>query len=352
LIWFEDLRGVDVARVGARNCMFGEMVRDLSERGVSVPPGFVTTAEAYWQFLDTNDLRDTIAMALKHLASGRATLAEVGRVIRREILWGHRPAEIADGIMAAYHELGRKCAHCEVDVAVRSSATAGDLPDASFAGQQETLLNICGSDALLDAVTHCYASLFADRAVADRQAKGIDHLKVALSVGVQRMVRSDLGGAGVMVVSSDSGAAFKDVVMINAAWGLAENVIQGAVDPDEYRVFDPLLGAPERVPVVARKLGTKAQKMIYAAEGEPKTRNVPTSLRERASFVLSEEENIKLARWAALIERRYGYPMHMEWAKDGETGELFIVRSRPETVSPREVRPGSVPIAAVSTAPA
>ena len=154
------------------------------------------------------------------------------------------------------------------------------------------------------------------------------------------------------MVSSDSGVGFKDVVMINAAWGLAENVIQGAVDPDEYRVFDPLLGAPERVPVVARKLSTKAQKMIYAAEGEPKTRNVPTSLRERASFVLSEEENIKLARWAALIERHYGCPMHMEWAKDGETGELFIVRSRPETVRPGEARQRSVPIAAVSTAPA
>jgi pyruvate, water dikinase len=335
VLWFEDLARTDVARVGGKNASLGEMVRNLGGNGVNVPPGFATSAEAYWRFVDWNELRDTVSMLLKHLASGKSTLAEAGQAIRGEILRGDWPAEIEASIRAAYRELSRRAGQPEVDVAVRSSATAEDLPDASFAGQQETFLNIRGEDALLDACRRCYASLFTDRAIAYRQAKGFDHLKVALSVGVQRMVRSDLGAAGVMF-SIDTETGFPDVVLIDAAWGLGENVVQGAIDPDEYQVFKPLLVEPERVPIIEKKLGAKTQKMIYAEGCDRTTRNVPTSKRERASFVLSDEEIVKLARWAVLIERHYGCPMDMEWARDGETGEMFIVQARPETVRSRE----------------
>ena len=221
------------------------------------------------------------------------------------------------------------------DVAVRSSATAEDLPDASFAGQQESYLNIRGEKALLDACRRCYASLFTDRAISYRQAKGFDHLKVALSVGVQTMVRSDLGGAGVMF-SIDTETGFDKVVLVNAAWGLGENVVQGAVDPDEYQVFKPLLSQPSLVPIIEKKLGEKAQKMIYAQDGDRPTRNVPTSKAERAAFVLNDPDILTLARWACVIEDHYGRPMDMEWAKDGETGEMFIVQARPETVQSRK----------------
>ncbi len=335
VLWFEDLARGDVARVGGKNSSLGEMVRNLGSKGVSVPPGFATTADAYWRFIDENGLRETIAVALAHLASGKSTLAEAGQAIRRQIVWGDWPAEIAADIKAAYRELCKRAGKANVDVAVRSSATAEDLPDASFAGQQETFLNIRGEEALLDACRRCYASLFTDRAISYRQVKGFDHLKVALSVGVQRMVRSDLGGSGVMF-SIDTETGFPDVVLIDAAWGLGENVVQGSVDPDEYQVFKPLLNEPARVPIVEKKLGAKALKMIYAAEGERTTRNVPTSKRERTSFVLADEEIVKLARWAALIEQHYGCPMDMEWAKDGETGEIFIVQARPETVQSRQ----------------
>ncbi|MGA2125924.1 MAG: phosphoenolpyruvate synthase, partial [Xanthobacteraceae bacterium] len=218
---------------------------------------------------------------------------------------------------------------------MRSSATAEDLPDASFAGQQETYLNIRGEAALLDACRRCYASLFTDRAISYRQAKGFDHLKVALSVGVQRMVRSDLGAAGVMF-SIDTETGFDKVVLLDAAWGLGENVVQGAVDPDEYQVFKPLLAQPALVPIIEKKLGEKAQKMIYAQDGDSPTRNVPTSKAERAAFVLNNADILTLARWACVIAEHYGCPMDMEWAKDGETGELFIVQARPETVQSRK----------------
>jgi pyruvate,water dikinase len=335
IVWFEDLSRGDVARVGGKNASLGEMVRNLGRSGVSVPAGFATTADAYWRFIDANGLRETIAAALAHYAAGKSTLAQAGEAIRREILWGDWPEDIAGSILAAYGDLSRRSRKTDIDVAVRSSATAEDLPDASFAGQQETFLNIRGDEALLDACRRCYASLFTDRAIAYRQAKGFDHMKVALSVGVQRMVRSDLGGAGVMF-SIDTETGFKDVVLIDAAWGLGENVVQGAVDPDEYQVFKPLLDQPGRMPIIEKKLGGKAQKMIYAAEGGRSTRNVPTSKHERARFVLAEEEIAGLARWAAIIERHYGCPMDMEWAKDGETSEMFIVQARPETVRSRE----------------
>jgi pyruvate, water dikinase len=217
---------------------------------------------------------------------------------------------------------------------VRSSATAEDLPDASFAGQQETFLNIRGDRALLDACRRCYASLFTDRAISYREAKGFDHLKVALSVGVQRMVRSDLGSAGVMF-SIDTETGFDKVVLINAAWGLGESVVQGTVDPDEYQVFKPLLSDPSLSPIVEKQRGGKAAKMVYTSDAAQPTKTVPTSRAERSAYVLDDADILTLSRWACIIEDHYGVPMDMEWAKDGASGEIFIVQARPETVQSR-----------------
>jgi len=333
VIWFEKLGRGDVAQVGGKNASLGEMVQTLAPRGIRVPPGFATTAGAYWDYVEANDLGGEIGALLAQLAEGRATLAETGREIRALILRGEWPDDTAAAIAQAYRELCERTGKADVDVAVRSSATAEDLPDASFAGQQETFLNIRGEKALLNACRRCYASLFTDRAISYRDAKGFDHMAVALSIGVQQMVRSDLGGSGVMF-SIDTETGFKDVVVIDAAWGLGENVVQGAVDPDEYQVFKPLLADAALVPIIEKKRGQKAQKMIYAA-GEKPTRNVPTSKAERAAFVLDDPEILTLARWAASIEAHYGCPMDMEWAKDGETGEMFIVQARPETVQSR-----------------
>ena len=335
VVWFEKLGRGNVPLVGGKNASLGEMVCHLGERGVRVPPGFAITAESYWQFVDANALRETIADSLAALEAGHAPLAEVGAVIRREFLRGTWPQDVAEAIRTAYQELCRRAGKVDADVAVRSSATAEDLPEASFAGQQESYLNIRGEKALLDACRRCYASLFTDRAISYRQAKRFNHLKVALSVGVQAMVRSDLGGAGVMF-SIDTETGFDKVVVVNAAWGLGENVVQGAVDPDEYQMFKPLLSQLLLVPIIEKKLGEKAKKMVYAQDGDRPTRNVPTSKAERASFVLSDQDILALGRWACVIEDHYGYPMDMEWAKDGESGELFILQARPETVQSRK----------------
>ena len=335
IIWFDKLGRHDVSRVGGKNASLGEMVANLDKQGVRVPPGFATTAQSYWQFVDANGLRQTIADSLAALEAGHAALAEVGATIRHEFRRGTWPPDLAAAIRAAYLELCRRTGRGDADVAVRSSATAEDLPDASFAGQQESYLNIRGEKALLDACRLCYASLFTDRAISYRQTKGFDHLKVALSVGVQTMVRSDLGGAGVMF-SIDTETGFDKVVLIDAAWGLGENVVQGAVDPDEYQVFKPLLSQPLLVPIIEKKLGEKAQKMVYAQDGDRPTRNVPTSKAERAAFVLHDPDILALARWACVIEDHYGCPMDIEWAKDGETSEMFIVQARPETVQSRK----------------
>ncbi len=335
VIWLENLGRADVARVGGKNASLGELVRHLEPSGVRVPPGFATTADAYWQYVDANGLREVIADSLAKLSAGHAPLAEVGALIRRAFERGTWPPDAAETIKTSYAELCRRAGRTNADVAVRSSATAEDLPDASFAGQQETFLNIRGEVALLDACRRCYASLFTDRAISYRNAKGFDHLKVALSVGVQRMVRSDLGGAGVMF-SIDTETGFDKIVLINAAWGLGENVVQGAVDPDEYEVFKPLLSQSLLVPIIEKRLGDKAQKMIYARGGDRPTRNVPTSKAERAAFVLNDQDILALARWACVIEDHYGCAMDMEWAKDGETGEVFIVQARPETVQSRK----------------
>ena len=334
VVWFETLGRSDVPLVGGKNASLGEMVRHLTKQGVKVPAGFATTADAYWRFVEANGLRQTIAGLLGDLESGKIALAEAGSAIRRAFLRGTWPPELAASIASSYQELARRSGKGEPDVAVRSSATAEDLPDASFAGQQESFLNIRGVAALLDACRRCYASLFTDRAISYRQAKGFDHLKVALSIGVQNMVRSDIGGAGVMF-SIDTETGFDKAVVINAAWGLGENVVQGAVDPDEYQIYKPLLSDPALVPIIEKTIGGKAQKMIYASGGERPTRNVPTSKAERSGFVLSDSEILTLARWACVIENHYGCAMDMEWAKDGESDALFIVQARPETVQSR-----------------
>ena len=336
-IWFDDLSRDDVALVGGKNASLGEMVGALSAKGILVPPGFATTADAFRRFLSENGLVEQIADTMTRLESGKTTLAEAGRTVRAAILAGEWPGDIATGILESYRELGRRRGTPDLAVAVRSSATAEDLPDASFAGQQETFLNVRGEAALLDACRRCYASLYTDRAITYRRVKSFEHGKVALSVGVQQMVRSDIGGAGVMF-SIDTETGFDRVVLINAAWGLGENVVQGAVDPDEYQVFKPLLADSGLTPILQKTLGSKERKMIYAARGDDHpTRNVPTSKEERSRHVLGDDEIVRLARDACTIEQHYGQPMDIEWAKDGETGELYIVQARPETVQSRAV---------------
>jgi pyruvate,water dikinase len=334
LIWFDEVARGDVALVGGKNASLGEMTAALAAKGIRVPPGFATTAAAFRSFLAANRLDEVIAGRLAALDAGRTDLASAGRAIREAITGADWPEGIAAEIRAAYAELARRTGRDSPAVAVRSSATAEDLPDASFAGQQETFLNITGEGALLDACRRCFASLYTDRAITYRTLKGFAHEKVALSVGVQLMVRSDLGGAGVMF-SIDTETGFDRVVLINAAWGLGENVVQGAVTPDEYQVYKPFLAQEGLAPILAKTLGGKERKMIYARGAARPTRNVPTSLAERESFVLSDAEILGLARQAVLIEDHYRQPMDMEWARDGETGEIYIVQARPETVQSR-----------------
>lgn len=330
---FENCSRSDVAVVGGKNASLGEMVQSLSAQGIHVPGGFATTADAYWRFIAVNDLEPVIRQSIGELEAGTASLAETGSTIRKAILKSRWPEDLAGQIISEYKRLEELSGRENLDVAVRSSATAEDLPDASFAGQQESYLNIRGSDALLDTCRQCYSSLFTDRAISYRTVKGFDHLKIALSIGVQVMVRADRGGSGVMF-SIDTETGFDKAVVINAAWGLGENVVQGAVDPDEFIVFKPFLDNSQLKPIIEKRLGSKKQKMIYAAGNAP-TVNVPTSRVEQRSFVLSDEEVLTLARWAVIIENHYGCPMDMEWARDGLDGSLAIVQARPETVQSR-----------------
>ncbi len=329
--WFEDLSNDDVPSVGGKNASLGEMIRALKEQKVRVPDGFATTADAYWQFLEANELNDKISELLEDLQQEKIKLEEAGRKIRGLIRKADFPEETREAIEKAYAELSEKYEVDEVDVAVRSSATAEDLPDASFAGQQETFLNVSGADDLMEACRKCYASLFTDRAISYREEKGFEHMKVALSVGVQKMVRSDKSSSGVMF-SIDTETGFPNVVVINGAWGLGENVVKGSVNPDAFLVFKPLLDDHKLTPIIEKKLGDKEKKMIYAKGGSHATKNVDTSSKERRAFVLDDSEILKLARWACAIEEHYEKPMDMEWAKDGDTDELYIVQARPETV--------------------
>ncbi len=332
--WLEDIGAGDTESVGGKNASLGEMVRNLGRAGITVPPGFAVTSDAYRHFLSANNLEPLIVAKLAELKGGKVSSAEIGSATRTAIETAEWPKDLADAICHAYRDLSRRLRVDEADVAVRSSATAEDLPEASFAGQQETFLNIRGEAALLNAARRCFASLFTDRAISYREAKGFEHIKLALSIGVQQMVRSDLAGAGVMF-SIDTETGFDRVVLINAAWGLGENVVQGTVDPDEYQVFKPLLAEPALKPIVHKRCGSKALKLIYAQDGEQPTRNVPTTPAERSAYVLTDAEILQLARIACAIERHYGCPMDIEWAKDGRSGEIFVVQARPETVQSR-----------------
>ncbi len=331
--WFRDITISDVHLVGGKNASLGEMVRELTPRGVRVPDGFAVTAEGYRYLLSSGGLSATIDELLSGLDTHNlADLARRGRAIRDAILGTPLPADLQAEILRAYGELGSG-----VDVAVRSSATAEDLPSASFAGQQESYLNVRGGHAVLDACRHCYASLFTDRAISYRVDKGFDHRSVALSIGVQRMVRSDLAAAGVLF-TLDTESGFRDVVLINSAYGLGESVVKGRVDPDEFLVFKPMLRVPGKRPIIRRSVGGKQEKMVYAARLGRQTRIVPVSEDDRARLSLSDDEVLALARWGCLIEEHYSAkagqptPMDVEWAKDGVTGELFILQARPETV--------------------
>ena len=327
---FRELGLGDVALVGGKNASLGEMIASLGSKGIQVPDGFATTAHAYRSFISRNGLEQRLRARVAAFRDGRASLQRTGSEIRRLILEAPVPSELEDAIASAYARLAQTSGRAEPSVAVRSSATAEDLPDASFAGQQETFLNVVGEKQLIDACRRCFASLFTDRAISYRELKDFDHLKVALSVGVQLMVRSDLAGSGVMF-SIDTETGFPGTVVISAAWGLGETVVQGTVNPDKIVVFKPLLDRAA-APIVERTVGEKERKLIYATGGSARTKLVDTRPCDRERLVLSDEEALQLARWAVEIEQHYGRPMDMEWAKDGETGELFIVQARPETV--------------------
>ncbi|MBW0180680.1 MAG: phosphoenolpyruvate synthase [Vulcanococcus sp.] len=321
-----------IGEVGGKNASLGEMIRQLSAQGVRVPGGFATTAAAYRHFIEAGGLQQQLHTILDGLdGHDIAALQAAGAAARALLLAAPLPGDVEQAILSAYRQLGSP------SVAVRSSATAEDLPDASFAGQQETYLNVEGEQALLAACRRCFASLFTDRAISYRQINGFDHFEVALSIGVQRMVRSDLACSGVMF-SIDTETGFRNAVLLTAAYGLGENVVQGAVNPDEYLIFKPTL-EQGFAPIVSRRLGSKAIRMVYSEHGS--TRNVEVPPAERRRYALSDGEALQLARWACLIEQHYSTrrgqptPMDIEWAKDGETGELFILQARPETVESR-----------------
>jgi len=336
IIPFSEIRIEDVGIVGGKNASLGEMFRELKSQGVRVPDGFAVTAAAFREFFKQTGLDHEVRAILKSMNTQNAdSLQQCGRAAREAILKQEIPAGIQEEILKAYAGLSLGVAG-GIDVAVRSSATAEDLPNASFAGQQETFLNVHGDAQLIDTCRRCFASLFTDRAISYRQDQGFDHFQVALSIGVQRMVRSDLASSGVMFsIATESG--FRDAVLINAAWGLGENVVQGAVNPDEFYVFKPTLMKGFK-PILEKKTGSKEFKMVYDSGGGKMVKNVPVSEADRAAFCVSEEDILTLARWACTIEDHYTKkkgsfcPMDMEWAKDGKTGELFIVQARPETV--------------------
>ncbi|MER6610407.1 phosphoenolpyruvate synthase [Streptomyces sp. NPDC000927] len=328
---FGEIRREDVPLVGGKNASLGEMTAHLTSAGVRVSPGFATTADAYRELLAGHGLRARIEEQIARLHDG-AALDEVGAAVRSMIMAEPLPNGLRTEVVAAYERLAHEQSREDPDVAVRSSATAEDLPEASFAGQQETYLNVRGAARLLECCHRCYASLFTDRAIDYRERMGFDHLTVALSIGVQVMVRSDLAGAGV-IFTLDPESGFPGVVVVSAAWGLGETVVSGRTDPDEYTVFKPSLKDPALDPVIDIRIGAKRRKAVY---GEHElTRTVDTTTAERARRVLSDAEVRLLAAWAAAVEEHYGYPMDLEWAKDGVTGELALVQARPETVQSR-----------------
>jgi len=340
ILWFEEIGIEDVPLVGGKNASLGEMYRELTPAGVRVPNGFAITAAAYHDFVENSGVATRLQDILTGLdTSDIADLQRRGLAARQAILDAELPESLQAAILETYAKLSEGLS-APADVAVRSSATAEDLPDASFAGQQETYLNVQGAAALLAACKRCFASLYTDRAISYRVDKGFDALRIGLSIGVQRMVRSDLAAAGVMF-SIDTETGFAQAVLINAAYGLGENVVAGAVNPDEFYVFKPTLRQGFR-PILRKQLGAKEQKLIYDVGGGRMTRNVVVPTEERQRFCIDDDDILTLARWACLIEDHYSRkrgtpsPMDMEWAKDGRTGELFIVQARPETVQSRK----------------
>lgn len=336
VLWFDELGIEDVPLVGGKNASLGEMYRNLVPKGVPIPNGFAVTAHAYRHLLKASGAMDKIKGIMEGLDThDMDNLMERGSRIRALIRNLEIPADLQGAITSAYRKL-EETYGTNVDTAVRSSATAEDLPDASFAGQQETYLNIRGAEDLLDACQRCFASLFTNRAISYRQDKGFDHFSIALSIGVQKMVRSDLSASGVMF-SIDTETGFKDAVFLTGAWGLGENVVQGAVNPDEWYVFKPTLKLGFK-PIIMKRVGGKAIKMIYTTDAKAPTKNVAVPEEDRRRLVISDEEVVALARMACTIEEHYSAhrgqftPMDIEWAKDGQTGELFIVQARPETV--------------------
>ncbi|MEJ6482444.1 phosphoenolpyruvate synthase [Nostoc punctiforme UO1] len=335
ILWFDEVGIADIPLVGGKNASLGEMIQQLTPKGINVPTGFATTAYAYRHFIKSAGLEAKLRKLFADLdVEDVKNLRERGKKARSLLIHTPFPVELREAIATAYQSLC-EIYHTETDVAVRSSATAEDLPDASFAGQQETYLNVVGVEGVLAACHKCFASIFTDRAISYRHTKGFDHFSIALAVGVQKMVRSDLATSGVMF-SIDTETGFKDAALITAAYGLGENVVQGSVNPDEYYVFKPTLKAGFR-PIIDKKLGSKELKMIYD-DGSKFTKNVSVPPSERGKFALSDEEILQLGTWACLIEDHYSQvhgistPMDIEWAKDGITNQLFIVQARPETV--------------------
>ncbi|NQU97934.1 phosphoenolpyruvate synthase [Candidatus Woesearchaeota archaeon] len=336
ILWFDQLGIEDVPVVGGKNASLGEMYRLLTPKGVKIPNGFAVTAYAYHYLLDHAGVRDKIREVLSDLNTRDIrNLQERGHKVRDLIRNTEFPPELNDAIIEAYHNMCKQYGE-NTDVAVRSSATAEDLPDASFAGQQETYLNIKGEKQLIDACKNCFASLFTNRAISYREDKNFDHFSIGLSIGVQKMIRSDLACSGVMF-SIDTESGFKDAVFVTAAYGLGENVVQGAVNPDEFYVHKPTLRDDFR-PIIMKKVGRKAIKMIYTNDTKHPTKNVNVVQHDRKVLCINDDEVLELAKMAQIIEDHYSEkaghfkPMDIEWAKDGVTGELFIVQARPETV--------------------
>lgn len=335
ILWFKDISIKDVPLVGGKNASLGEMYNNLTKKGISVPNGFAVTAQAYWDFLEDTGLKKDIKAALKHLnINDVKELAVVGKQVREMILKAPLPKKLEKEIDKAYATLSKQEKKKYAAVAVRSSATAEDLPDASFAGQQETYLNVRGSKALKDAVRKCIASLFTNRALSYRETKGFDHLSVALSVTVQLMVRSDVGTSGVMF-TLDTESGFPGVVLINAAYGLGEYVVKGRVTPDQFYVFKEGLKQNKKS-IISRILGTKEVKLIYGRSKGTKQEAVKRA--DQNKFAIDDKDVLQLAKWGMLIEEHYGHAQDIEWAKDGKTGKLYIVQARPETVKSNETK--------------
>ena len=330
--FFEEVGIADVPVVGGKNASLGEMYRKLSDQGVLVPNGFAITAQAYRYMLEAAGVMAPLKATLEGLHE--ADVSDLARRARRarEIVYGASlPEDLVREIVAGYERLQEEYGE-DVSLAVRSSATAEDLPTASFAGQQETYLNIRGTESLLDSCRHCFASLFTDRAIHYRIDQGFDHFAVALSIGVMKMVRSDISASGVFF-SLDTESGFRDVVFVTGAYGLGENVVQGAVDPDEFYVHKPTYEAGHRA-VLRRLLGDKAIKMVLVEGGTKQTvRNIPTPKADRERYCITDDDVLELADYAIKIERHYGRPMDMEWAKDGVDGKIYVVQARPETVA-------------------